>query len=81
MAEKRLNTRVILKHDEEGDWQSAVNFSPLPGEMIIYDADANNPLPRIKIGNGSTNVNDLPFLTPSITNEEIDAICGTTLEN
>jgi hypothetical protein len=40
----------------------ATNFSPLAGELIIYDPDVNNPYPRFKVGDGETNVNDLPFV-------------------
>jgi hypothetical protein len=40
----------------------ATNFTPLNGEIIIYDEDDNYNYKRIKIGNGETNVNDLPFI-------------------
>ena len=75
MAEKMLKTRVINKHETQEDWEKAVNFIPLEGEVIIYDPDNNHKKPRIKIGNGilnpetgiveGTNVNDLPFITDS----------------
>ena len=54
------NTRIQLKHDTEANWNKAVNFIPKAGEMIIYDADGTNPV-RIKIGDGITVVNNLPF--------------------
>ena len=76
-----FNTRVQLKNDIEANWQQAVNFKPLLGEVIIYRAekagdalpkDPNNPsqnlrnyyiaYPRVKVGDGSANVNDLPFI-------------------
>ena len=60
--EKILNTRVQLKHDIEENWNKAIGFSPLPGEVIIYDVDSTHNQPRIKIGDGKTNVNDLPFI-------------------
>lgn len=34
---------------------------------------------RFKIGDGVSDVNTLPFVVSSITNAEIDTICGTTL--
>ena len=80
-----FNTRVQMKNDIEANWQQAVNFKPLLGEVIIYRAekdgdalpkDPNNPsqnlrnyyitYPRIKVGDGSTNVNDLPFIDSAI---------------
>ena len=54
------NTRIQLKHDTETNWNKAVNVIPKAGEMVIYDADVTNPV-RIKIGDGITVVNSLPF--------------------
>lgn len=34
----------------------------MDGEIIIYDADANYSYKRVKIGDGSTNVANLPFI-------------------
>ena len=81
MAEKNLNTRIINKHDIEENWLKAVNFIPIKGELIVYDIDADHAYERIKMGDGETNVSDLPFIGDfdPITNDEIDAICGTTL--
>ena len=58
---KIYQSRVIQKHDTSASWKKATNFVPLKGEIIIYD-DLN----KIKIGNGGTVVNDLPFVTPTI---------------
>lgn len=78
-----IYTRQQQKHDIEANWIKAVNFTPLQGEIIIYDseidADGNTlALPegrtkpyiyeRIKIGDGITNVNLLPF----IANDKVD---------
>lgn len=63
MASKReIKTRVISKHDSEANWSLATNFIPFAGEIIIYDADENNPLPRVKIGDGKTTVSNLSFM-------------------
>jgi hypothetical protein len=40
---KTLQTRIQLKHDTEANWNKATSFKPLPGEVIIYDKDTNNP--------------------------------------
>ena len=63
MAEKTFNTRVSHKHDTEANWVKATNFTPLAGEIIIYDVDSTHTIPRIKIGDGVTKVNSLPFVT------------------
>lgn len=62
MTNKHMNVRIQHKHGLESEWALAVNFTPLLGELIIYDADENNISPRVKFGNGIDNVNDLPFL-------------------
>lgn len=81
MAEKKVNkARIIMKHDTEENWLKATNFIPLDGEIIVYDADATNTVPRIKVGDGVTNVNALPFSGgSSITDAEIDEICGAAI--
>ena len=58
---KTLQTRIKCKHDIEANWNLATTFIPLEGEIIIYDADENNPNVRMKIGDGSTIVTALPF--------------------
>lgn len=58
---KQMVGRVQHKHDTEANWLKATNFIPLDGELIIYDADENNPAPRFKVGDGETVVSALPF--------------------
>ena len=80
MAEKSLNARIIHKHDTETNWNKATNFIPKQGELIVYDIDNTHSYERLKIGDGATNVNSLPFVVTPITNAEIDTICGTTIQ-
>lgn len=61
MAEKTILGRIIQKHDIEADWNLATDFIPKQGEIIVYDIDENYTYERFKIGDGVTNVNDLPF--------------------
>lgn len=56
MANKTYQGRIVQKHDSSANWAKATNFIPLKGEIIIYD-DLN----KIKIGDGTTKVNDLSF--------------------
>lgn len=60
-SEKTMNARLQQKHDIEANWLKAVNFIPKDGELIIYDVDDNYSYPRIKVGDGKTFVNELPF--------------------
>lgn len=80
MSTKAVTTRIQHKHDLEANWLKAVNFVPMQGELIIYDAevDANGQtltLPtgrttpytyeRFKIGDGKTVVSSLNFAVSS----------------
>lgn len=65
MAE--FKTRIQHKHDTAENWAKATTFSPLNGEIIIYDPDATHSYPRVKIGDGKTNVNTLPFIDDSVS--------------
>lgn len=61
VSEKIFNTRIIHKHDTEANWKKATNFIPKQGELIVYDPDENYTYSRLKIGDGITKVNNLPF--------------------
>ena len=37
MSEKKLNARIVHKHDVESNWLKATNFIPKQGEIIVYD--------------------------------------------
>ena len=66
MAEKVMNTRIMLKHDTEANWKKATVFIPKAGEVIIYDKDSTHTRPRIKIGDGETLVSALPFVYSNV---------------
>lgn len=79
MSEKILNSRVQQKHDIETNWLKATNFIPKLGEVIVYDPDSNCNFPRIKVGDGTTTVINLPFVYEPVSYEMIAEICGTTV--
>lgn len=57
----RWDGNFLHKNATEAEWEQATDFIPELGEIIIYNVDANNELPRMKIGDGHTLINDLPF--------------------
>lgn len=61
--EKHINSRIQHKHDIEANWLKATTFIPKQGELIIYDIDDNYNYERVKVGDGVSNVNTLPFIT------------------
>ena len=62
MAANTIKTRIQLKNDTEAHWNLATNFVPKQGEVIIYSADDTHPFSRLKVGDGNTNVINLPFI-------------------
>lgn len=63
----KLSSRIVSKHALPSEWYIST-LVPLKGEQIIYDA-GNDPVdgnyyskPRIKVGDGVTVVNELPFI-------------------
>lgn len=72
MASKTFNSRIILKHDIEENWNKATNFVPMLGEIIIYDADAEHNYERIKVGDGRNIVNNLSFINDALREELIN---------
>ena len=69
-----IKTRIRLKSDTEANWNKAgprdgsAGFVPLAGELIVYSADATHPFSRLKVGDGSTNVVNLPFIDSGTLN-------------
>ena len=66
MAEKELKARIIHKHDTEANWNKATNFIPKESEFIVYDMDDTHNYFRLKIGDGVTDVINLPFYGGSL---------------
>lgn len=77
-----MKERIQIKHDLEENWQKAVNFIPLAGELIIYDGIIEDgkyiKMPKFKLGDGITKVNDLPFFMQE-ANKEKSHTDGTIL--
>ena len=78
MATNTIKTRIQLKNDTEENWNNAINFVPLKGEVIIYSADGAHPFCRLKVGNGITTVSDLPFIYSNTLDKEL--VIGTTAQ-
>lgn len=60
--EKHINARIPQKIDSELNWDKAINFIPMKGEIIVYSKDENYSYDRIKIGDGIKKVKELPFI-------------------
>lgn len=79
MAQDTVKARIRLKTDTESNWDKALNFVPLKGEVIVYSTDESHPFCRLKIGDGKTNVVGLPFIDSATINGK-QLIIGSTEE-
>ena len=61
-----LNLRVIHTHDTQANWDKIESFIPKAGEVIVYDTDEMFSHERFKIGDGVTELKDLPFTVENI---------------
>jgi len=72
-----MKTRIQLKSDTEANWNKAgpkensLGFIPLKGELIIYLPDNQHNYSRLKVGDGDTNVVNLPFIDSGTVNGSI----------
>lgn len=81
---KTINARLQQKHDTEANWNNVTEFIPMAGEIIVYDKDDNYDYERIKIGDGTTKVNNLSFINENIieildtiyTKTEVEKLCS-----
>ena len=64
MADQTIKTIIQHRHDTEDNWGIS-KYKPLAGELIVYDVDDTHPYERFKIGDGITDVYDLPFAAAS----------------
>ena len=66
-----MKARVSQLHKTEAEWNSMTNFVPMQGEFIIFDPDKQHKYARLKIGDGSTKLNELPFFIDSTVDDFI----------
>lgn len=72
-----MQARIKSKHDTTANWNKAIGFIPMAGEIIIYDdyevktwtveeygetVTKTKNIPNIKIGTGNAYVQDLGFV-------------------
>ena len=57
---REIQTRIKNKYDTLDNFDKAT-FVPLKGEIVFYDVDGNLNNRRMKIGDGQTSIQNLPF--------------------
>lgn len=71
---KEFYTRIMQKHDTEANWALKTDFIPYKGEIIVYDKDSTHNYARVKIGDGVTKINNLPFTLPTASSSILGGV-------
>lgn len=89
-----VQARIQSKHDTTANWDAAIGFIPLAGEIIIYDDWKTKTwtteeygetvtktiyIPGIKIGSGNAYVQDLGFVDEDLRQQLMDHINNQNL--
>jgi len=82
----QINTRLQVRNDTTANWDAAVGFIPLKGEIIVYndyrtkvvDGEIVN-IPGVKIGSGNAYVQDLAFINSADSQQILDHINNTNI--
>ena len=89
-----LNARIQIKHDTTANWNAAIGFIPLPGEIIVYDdyqvktwteveygetVTKTANIPGVKIGTGNAYVQDLQFIEGDLREKLLNHINNADL--
>lgn len=63
---------AVIKVDLASNWAKAKKYVPERGVIIVYEYE--DSAPRLKIGDGSTLVGDLPFVSnpPSVNQDTLE---------
>lgn len=84
-----VRSRIMQKRDTTANWNAAIGFVPLNGELIIYDdyktitydveeygqtITKTKNIPGIKIGDGNAYVQDLPFVDDELREKLMEHI-------
>lgn len=78
-TEKQFNSRMQQKIDTTVNWGKATNFVPKKGEIIVYSDGGGVGVPKIKVGDGTTVVGSLKFITGDVpeASETVSGIVNT----
>lgn len=76
-----LKATLITAHDTEDNWNQAAlaGFVPAAGQQIIYESDESHPYIRLKIGDGKTNIKNLPFFIEQPAEDSATKVVQATI--
>lgn len=75
-----MKARICQLHKTEAEWNKMQNFIPLQGEFIVFDPDRQHRYARVKIGDGTTKLQDLTFLIDPAIEEFLESRCDKIID-
>lgn len=80
MKDSNVKARISQLHKTEYEWSLLPNFTPFKGELIIFDPDQQYDYARIKIGDGATKLQNLPFFSSLTIDDLMTSLQGKILD-
>jgi hypothetical protein len=67
-----MKARISQLSKTESEWALLQDFVPLQGELIIFSPDRQYRYSRLKVGDGTSKLNDLPFFIDYSINDFLE---------
>ncbi len=80
MKDTSMKARICMLHKTETEWNKLPDFIPLQGELIVFDQDRQHRYARVKIGDGVTKLQKLPFLIDPAIDEFLENRCDKIID-
>lgn len=77
MGEVKVQARIISTNDTQANWNQKPDFVPRRGQVIVYQPDDTHTAARVKIGDGTSFLIDLPFIAGGTDTQMADHIANT----
>lgn len=71
MRDSNMRARISQLHRTAAEWNKLPDFVPMQSELIVYDPDSQYSYARIKVGDGVTKLQKLPFIVDSAMSDFI----------
>lgn len=65
------NSSAVITVNTSSYWAENSSYVPASGEIVIYD-DNDGTSPKLKVGNGTSTINNLPFMVEIYTSTPPD---------
>ena len=75
-----MKARVSQLYKTEAEWSGLPDFVPFKGEFVIFSPDKQHSYARLKIGDGSTPLKNLPFFIDFAIDDFVAGHCDKIVD-